>query len=372
MNTAPPLWLEGMLIKPQHFQQLTRHHTRQTQSQLESYYWGIETLNVNEAALREGLLIIERISGWFKDGSYFDTQDNATLPKPFSLQPSAKQTLYIHKSKALQAYRRLIKNDLDSADEHEISLGLIELQLSNESSDNSFKLMEIINDQGFFINTQYCPPCIRLHKAITSLALKPPPKPQETPNAIKQTQQQLALSFFYKDKEQLDLLLEHANSHPFEYYRLLRSSASSLAALANIPIQKNLYDHEEILESLKAYIQAINHSMHTLMRDEKSWLFQRQNAQYFDVTLSDYDKEAVFYLRINEETKHDPLKHAKLEEKSRLKECVHYGLPGIELISSTMLGKYQFYLDTEQATTTLTLYFPQKPPEDWSITVWQD
>lgn len=371
MSTALPLWLEGMLIKPQHFQQLSRYHTRQTHSQLEPYHWGVEQLNVNEAALREGQLVIERISGWFKDGSYFDTQDNAALPKPFVLNETAKQSFYLSKTETHKADRRWIKNDLDPLDEHEVSLGLIELHLSNKRLPGSFKLMEITNERGFFINTQYCPPSTILTKEIVGLTLKTPPKPQNTPNGLKQIQQQLALTLFYACKAQLELLLEHKIAHPFEHYRLLRSFALTLSEFSSCGIKKIPYDHEAIAESLKIYAQAINHSMNSLMRDEKSWLFQRQNTQYFDLTLSDYDEEAVFYLRINEEEKHSALKHAKLAETRQLKDCVHYGLPGIELVPSTQPGTYQFQLNKEERPAALSLYFPEKTPEHWSISVWQ-
>lgn len=69
------VWSEGTLISPQHFQQQERHFD----SKLNHYYlssivygWGINELVVNLSGVKTGVISIERVSGFFKDGSYFN------------------------------------------------------------------------------------------------------------------------------------------------------------------------------------------------------------------------------------------------------------------------------------------------------------
>jgi type VI secretion system protein ImpJ len=56
-------WLEGMFIRPQHFQQQDRYiegALHQQQEQLHSYGWGITELEIDESALRLGNFVIRR------------------------------------------------------------------------------------------------------------------------------------------------------------------------------------------------------------------------------------------------------------------------------------------------------------------------
>ena len=69
------VWNEGTLIAPQHFQQTERYYD----AMLGQYYvsnnyygWGLKELVLNLSSLRLGEVSVERIEGFFPDGSYFN------------------------------------------------------------------------------------------------------------------------------------------------------------------------------------------------------------------------------------------------------------------------------------------------------------
>ena len=83
------VWNEGTLIAPQHFQQTERYYD----AMLSEYYvssnyygWGLNELVMNLSSLRLSEVSVERISGFFPDGSFFsetaDTAPHLTLKVP--------------------------------------------------------------------------------------------------------------------------------------------------------------------------------------------------------------------------------------------------------------------------------------------------
>ena len=64
-------WHEGMFLSPQHFQQQQIYYERlqrHLMEQAQPYYWGIYQLEVDTKALRDGLVIIEKLHCVMPDG----------------------------------------------------------------------------------------------------------------------------------------------------------------------------------------------------------------------------------------------------------------------------------------------------------------
>lgn len=75
MTTHKVVWQEGMLLRPQHFQQNDRHydHEHKTRTRkLNSYAWGFFELEIDRQFLGMGKLVVSSASGVLPDGSLFE------------------------------------------------------------------------------------------------------------------------------------------------------------------------------------------------------------------------------------------------------------------------------------------------------------
>src|SRR3990167_1250710 len=69
------VWQEGMLLRPQHFQQNDRYHDYQLKTRtqkLDSYSWGFFELEIDRQFLNMGKLVVSKASGILPDGTLFD------------------------------------------------------------------------------------------------------------------------------------------------------------------------------------------------------------------------------------------------------------------------------------------------------------
>jgi type VI secretion system protein ImpJ len=83
------VWVEGMLMEPQHFQQQERffeHLLTQRIASVSPYAWGFFTLEIDNGLLRQGKLALKRARGVFADGTPFDMPDHDPLPEPLLLE----------------------------------------------------------------------------------------------------------------------------------------------------------------------------------------------------------------------------------------------------------------------------------------------
>jgi len=68
------MWLEGMFLRPQHFQQQDRHFASaltERAAMAQPFYWGFSSVVLDEAALKSGRVTIAKCSGAFSDGGLF-------------------------------------------------------------------------------------------------------------------------------------------------------------------------------------------------------------------------------------------------------------------------------------------------------------
>ena len=77
------LWTEGMFLQPQHFQQQDRATTRQIHARVSAgigFGAGFSTLQLDRAALEQGLFAIASASGVLPDGTPFDIPGTDAAP----------------------------------------------------------------------------------------------------------------------------------------------------------------------------------------------------------------------------------------------------------------------------------------------------
>ncbi|MFC2971300.1 type VI secretion system baseplate subunit TssK [Azotobacter bryophylli] len=75
MTAHKVVWQEGMLLRPQHFQQSDRYYDHQLKARtrlLDSYAWGFFGLEIDRQFLNMGKLVLSQASGILPDGSLFE------------------------------------------------------------------------------------------------------------------------------------------------------------------------------------------------------------------------------------------------------------------------------------------------------------
>lgn len=75
MTMNKVVWQEGMLLRPQHFQQNDRYYDHQLKTrtqQLGLYAWGFFALEIDRQFLNMGKLVVSQASGILPDGSLFE------------------------------------------------------------------------------------------------------------------------------------------------------------------------------------------------------------------------------------------------------------------------------------------------------------
>lgn len=94
MSLHKVIWQEGMLLRPQHFQQSDRHYEHQLKTRtrhLHSYAWGFFTLEIDRQFLNMGKLVVSQASGVLPDGSLFEL-DAEREPLAVDIAPNTGNT----------------------------------------------------------------------------------------------------------------------------------------------------------------------------------------------------------------------------------------------------------------------------------------
>ncbi|WP_174769900.1 type VI secretion system baseplate subunit TssK [Paraburkholderia hayleyella] len=83
MNFEQPLyWHQGQLLQPQHLQHADAYHASRLERLADlalPYCWGLEALQINEAALAAGQFMVNTLSARFQDGTFVRYPGNALL-----------------------------------------------------------------------------------------------------------------------------------------------------------------------------------------------------------------------------------------------------------------------------------------------------
>ena len=92
------LWVEGMFLRTQHFQQFERYVERTAQAAtrwLQPLAWGFARLELDEALLKTGIVAVSRAWGILPDGTLFEVPATDDHPVPLDV-PSDLKNVVIH------------------------------------------------------------------------------------------------------------------------------------------------------------------------------------------------------------------------------------------------------------------------------------
>jgi len=129
-----PLWAEGLLLGPHHFQQQERFLLAANEAAARRngpYPFGFTTLEIDEAGLAEGVVRLVAAAGLFSDGTPFVLPADAPLPEPLAIAPDARGLLVslalprldgdakdFAENRAENAFARYVIDDLAVDDRH--------------------------------------------------------------------------------------------------------------------------------------------------------------------------------------------------------------------------------------------------------------
>lgn len=92
------VWSEGLFLRPQHFQQQDRHAEWRVEAhrhQLQANAWGFSSIELDEAALAIGKVVLRSASGILPDGTPFDFPAAHDGPAAFDFPADAKDALVV-------------------------------------------------------------------------------------------------------------------------------------------------------------------------------------------------------------------------------------------------------------------------------------
>jgi type VI secretion system protein ImpJ len=94
--TSKPLWSEGMLVRPQHFQQYDRwieHVVEGRVAGVAAYSWGLRSLTLSTELLPLGRIGVQEVTAVLPDGTLIDAPSHAPAPAARAVPPVLKNAL---------------------------------------------------------------------------------------------------------------------------------------------------------------------------------------------------------------------------------------------------------------------------------------
>ncbi len=305
----PVIWTEGMFLRPQHFQQQSRHIRGWMEERcggLRPYAWGITRLEIDTQKLALGKFAIKSCSGVFPDGTPFNMPDNDPLPPPLEIQPQHKNetlelALLLEKSTGTEATNgedeellsRYVRQEDSVRDLHTESLsgeavietGSLATRIRMSSQDKGAfatipiaKVIERRADDMVLLDEQFIPTC--LHCAGSQRLLD---TIKDFQGLLHHRGEELASSLgspgaggvgefvgflLLQSVNQYEPLFNHlaqtTSLHPETLYRILVQLAGNLATITSERRRPDTYpdyNHQELSQSFNDLIRAIRLSL---------------------------------------------------------------------------------------------------------------
>jgi type VI secretion system protein ImpJ len=187
------VWSEGLLMGPQHLQQLDAYHERLLFQRLDAmspFSWGVSSVEFDRRALNTGQLVLTRLRAVLPDGSALDLDSaDGELPPMRTLGehfPHTQRSMdvyvalaqeregvnnYGHESEPGIRYKVARRSVRDiTAPQHSLELPFgqrnFALMFGDEALTDyvAIKIAEIVRDDsgGFLLSEPYIPPCLRI------------------------------------------------------------------------------------------------------------------------------------------------------------------------------------------------------------------
>ncbi|MGR1182006.1 type VI secretion system baseplate subunit TssK [Aeromonas veronii] len=380
------IWREGLFIKPQHFQQQQRHsdyalHARL--SALSDYFYGLQSLAINEDYLGFGRIALVGATGILPDGTVFNIPNDDVLPTPLEITDAsvANQKVYLalplsvsgvnevnqggQVATRLQAHRHDVR-DLHSEGGDVVSLevGRVSLRLMLEREDRSAyaslaiaRILDKRPDGGLVLDPNFMPCSISvsaiptLKRFLGESAGLVAERARSLSQRIAAPGQQgvadvaefMMLQLLNRAQPQLSHLARLGTLHPERLHEVLVQLCGELMTFTDesrLPPEFPAYRHDDQQVSFEPVMLALRQALSTVL-SPRAVSIQLRKHQYgvmvAMVNESELMQSADFVLAVRarmpqEQLRKQLLQQTKVASSDKIRELISLQLPGIPLL----------------------------------------
>ncbi|MFU7711933.1 type VI secretion system-associated protein [Aeromonas veronii] len=380
------IWREGLFIKPQHFQQQQRHsdyalHARL--SALSDYFYGLQSLSINEDYLGFGRIALVGATGILPDGTVFNIPNDDVLPTPLEITDAsvANQKVYLalplsvsgvnevnqggQVATRLQAHRHDVR-DLHSEGGDVVSLevGRVSLRLMLEREDRSAyaslaiaRILDKRPDGGLVLDPNFMPCSISvsaiptLKRFLGESAGLVAERARSLSQRIAAPGQQgvadvaefMMLQLLNRAQPQLSHLARLGTLHPERLHEALVQLCGELMTFTDesrLPPEFPAYRHDDQQVSFEPVMLALRQALSTVL-SPRAVSIQLRKHQYgvmvAMVNESELMQSADFVLAVRarmpqEQLRKQLLQQTKVASSDKIRELISLQLPGIPLL----------------------------------------
>ncbi len=380
------IWREGLFIKPQHFQQQQRHsdyalHARL--SALSDYFYGLQSLAINEDYLGFGRIALVGATGILPDGTVFNIPNDDVLPTPLEITDAsvANQKVYLalplsvsgvnevnqggQVATRLQAHRHDVR-DLHSEGGDVVSLevGRVSLRLMLEREDRSAyaslaiaRILDKRPDGGLVLDPNFMPCSISvsaiptLKRFLGESAGLVAERARSLSQRIAAPGQQgvadvaefMMLQLLNRAQPQLSHLARLGTLYPERLHEALVQLCGELMTFTDesrLPPEFPAYRHDDQQVSFEPVMLALRQALSTVL-SPRAVSIQLRKHQYgvmvAMVNESELMQSADFVLAVRarmpqEQLRKQLLQQTKVASSDKIRELISLQLPGIPLL----------------------------------------
>ncbi|MGY3942921.1 type VI secretion system baseplate subunit TssK [Aeromonas tecta] len=380
------IWREGLFIKPQHFQQQQRHseyalHARL--SALSDYFYGLQTLAINEDYLGFGRIALVGATGILPDGTVFNIPNDDVLPTPLEVTDAsvANQKIYLalplsvsgvnevnqggQVATRLQAHRHDVR-DLHSEGGDVVSLevGRVSLRLMLERDDRSAyaslaiaRILDKRPDGGLVLDPNFMPCSISvsaiptLKRFLGESAGLVAERARSLSQRIAAPGQQgvadvaefMMLQLLNRAQPQLSHLARLGTLHPERLFEALVQLCGELMTFTDesrLPPEFAAYRHDDQQVSFEPVMLALRQALSTVLSPRAVSIQLRKHQYGVMVAVvgeSELMQSADFVLAVRarmpqEQLRKQLLQQTKVASSDKIRELISLQLPGIPLL----------------------------------------
>lgn len=386
MQQLKVIWQEGMLLRPQHFQQNDRYHAQQLQTRtcrLGEPAWGFFELTLDRQFLAMGKVVVSQASGILPDGTLFelgtdgeplalevpaDTRDSAVW---LALPLTSGQRLESRPLEQDDVIARYLSVDSEIADSHAgfgepgaVTCGRPDFRLLLDEHPRLdayvrlqvCQLLEVAPDGSLELDTAFTPSVIQVRAAESLLAgLKEVASLlAHRGEVLSQRLRQagglgtaeigdfLLLQLVNRHEAVLRHCLDYEQLHPRSLFRELLALHGELATFAAADKRPGLdlnYRHADQAGSFAPLFQALRQALSMVLEQHALHLPLQQRQYGIQVApLQDHGllATASFVLIVGAECSTEELRqrlpaHLKVGPVERIRQLVNLHLPGLAL-----------------------------------------
>lgn len=385
------IWLEGMVLSPQHLQQSDLLADASIHARLQflsPFYYGLASLEVERDSLDNGFLSVRDCSGIFPDGTHFSAPRTDPLPDQRQFEsffPASRETLGVHlavpayaagnanlafgaegKPARFQGQPREITDGNSGGNPKELVFGRLNLRLlfDGESATGfqTLKIAELVRDaQGRVLpSDQFYPTAVRIAAAhgLTGQLKRLMESCIQKSNYLmgQRAQKSTGIAQFNAEALTNYLLLSaingslpeiiHFHNHPFAHpealFRRLISFAGSLVSFGQDAKATDMpkYVHGDLQACFRPLFQLLETLLGvTVPTGYRVFPLTKTSPIQYSANMRDADFNTLkqFYLGVSAQASEVEIittvqRKAKLAPVGRLEMMVNAALPGVPLV----------------------------------------